>query len=136
MAIRTLNLEMFDKITENSKEEIKPVERKEGFDSMTQDEMEYLYDKSREELNNFLFCLIELQNSISQMFCGSEILSCDEAINFFCAMEMFTQDLIPAILEGNHKETYKYCSEELTEEELDQSRVEFFQKIYKKYLER
>ena len=51
-------------------------------------------------------------------------------------MEMFTQDLIPAVLEGNHKETYKYCSEELTEEELDQSRVEFFQKLYKKYLER
>ena len=136
MAIRTLNLEMFDKITENSKEEIKPVERKEGFDSMTQDEMEYLYDKSKEELNDLLYDLIKLQNSISQMFCGAEILSCDEAINFFCAMEMFTQDLIPAILEGNHKETYKYCSEELTEEELDQSRVEVFQKLYKKYLER
>lgn len=136
MAIRTLNTETFDKIAKINKEERSPVKRKEGFDSMTQDEMEYLYDKAREELKDFLIILINFQETISQMFCGMEILSTEEAANFFCAMEMFAEDLIPSMLDGNHKETYKYCNEEMTEEELDQARIEFFEKLYNKYLKR
>lgn len=130
MAIRTLNTEIFDQITANS------TKQKEGFETITQDETQYLYDKAEEELQACMTMLADFKEAISNLFCGDEILSTDEATVFFCTTALFIDELIPSILKGDHKETYKYCNEEITIEELDQARVEFFEKLYNKYLKR
>lgn len=131
MAIKTLDASLFDRITGNT-------ENLEEDDSqfLSENDMNYLYEKGLEELNALNESLKILAKFMSDLFCGGAITYTEEAVNFFTCMEMFMENLIPAILVGDHKETYKYCSEEITEEELDAARAEFYQILYKKYLER
>ena len=98
--------------------------------------MQYLYEKGIEELNILNEALESLKFFMIDMFCGSEMLSTEESLNFFCSMEMFIKELIPAMLDGDEKEIYKYCSEEVTSEDLEASREEFFNNLYTKYLKR
>lgn len=131
MAIKIMDPSLFDKITNNT-------ESLEECDSsfLSENDMNYLYEKGLEELKDLNESLKILAKFMSDLFCGQSIACTDEYFNFFSCMELFIEDLIPAILVGDHTETYKYCSEEITEEELDQARAEFYQILYKKYLER
>lgn len=133
MAIKTMNTSLFDKITGTTAPEVPP-ENKE--DVLSQEDVSYLYEKGIEELRDFQTSLEILKAYMVDIFCGTTLISTEEAANFFCSMEMFANELIPAILQGDPKEIYKYCSEEMTEDELDTARTEFFQMLYKKYLER
>lgn len=130
MAIKTMDTSLFDKITGNENVE----ETKDEF--LSEEDMKYLYLKGIEELDSVNDSLRILSSFIFDLFCGETLLSTEESVNFFAAMEMFIKDLIPAILAGDYEEAYKYCSEELTEEELEDARTEFYQLLYKKFLER
>lgn len=132
MAIKTMDASLFDKITNKSENEIEEYES--GY--LSENDMRYLYEKGLEELEALNDSLKILAKFMSELFCGGAITYTEESINFFTGMEMFIEDLIPAILVGDNLETYKYCSEEITEEELDAARAEFYQILYKKYLER
>lgn len=131
MAIKTMDASLFDKITGNT-------ENLEEYESqfLSENDMSYLYEKGIEELNVLHESLQILAKFMSDLFCGNAITYTEESTTFFNCMEMFIENLIPAILVGDHKETYKYCSEEITEEELDMARAEFYQILYQKYLER
>lgn len=131
MAIKTMDASLFDKITGNT-------ENLEECDSqfLSENDMNYLYEKGLEELDGLRKSLQILAGFMSDLFCGDAIIGTDEAVTFFSCMEMFIDDLIPALLVGDHEETYKFCSEEVTEEELDQARAEFYQILYEKYLKR
>lgn len=133
MAIKTMNTSLFDKITGTTSEEVNS-ENKE--DVLSQEDISYLYEKGIEELRDFQTSLEILKAYMVDIFCGTTLIATEESSNFFCSMEMFANELIPAILQGDPKEIYKYCSEEMTEDELDAARTEFFQMLYKKYLER
>lgn len=128
MAIKTMDASMFDKIAGTTPKE------KDNY--IPQNDMQYLYEKGLEELQEMNETLNIFVNYMSELFCGGTLLSTEEARNFVLAMEMFTNQLIPSILSGDMEETYKYCNEDMTEEELEQARIEFFTMLYKKYLER
>ena len=136
MAIRQMDISLFDKIANSSPntEVEEKVITEENY--ISEEDMQYLYDKGMDELKMFMGTLETLKHFILDMFCGSDILSTEEALNFFCSMEMFAKELIPAMLVGDEEEIYKYCSEEITSEDLELSREEFFQSLYKKYLQR
>lgn len=128
MAIKTIDSSMFDKLVK--------VESIQQEECLSADDTQYLYDKAIEELEVLEVLTSEFKSCLLNLFCGLEILSTDEAGMFFCAMEMFTKELIPSMLKGDHNTTYQYCSEELTGEDLDTARAEFFETLYKKYLEK
>lgn len=132
MAIKTLDASLFDKITGSTPENLEEYESQ----FLSENDMNYLYEKGLEELDGLRKSLQILVSLMSGLFCGDALIHTDESANFFTCMEMFIDDLIPALLVGDHEETYKFCSEEITEEELDQARAEFYQILYKKYLER
>lgn len=131
MAIKMMDASLFDKITGTT-------ETLEEDDSqfLSENDMNYLYEAGLEELKDLDKMLKILATFMSDLFCGGAITYTEETATFFNCMEMFINDLIPAILVGDNEETYKYCSEEITEEELEAARAEFYQILYKKYLER
>lgn len=129
MAIKVMDPSLFDTITNSTTKE-------DDSQFLSENDMNYLYEKGLEELDGLRKSLQILASFMSNLFCGDAIIHTDESAHFFTCMEMFIDDLIPALLVGDHSETYKYCSEEITEEELDQARAEFYSILYKKYLER
>lgn len=135
MAIKQMDISLFDKITASSTED-KTTQQLAKEEYLSQSDMDYLYEKGIEELKMLNGALEGLKHFMLDMFCGSELVATEESLNFFCSMEMFTNELIPAMLNGDEKEVYKYCSEEVTEEDLETSREEFFSNLYTKYLKR
>lgn len=108
------------------------LKQQEEQDDLTQEELEYLYERALEEIE-YLNKSTELyKNIIRQSFIGEQVLEEPMFNGFFEAMDEFFNNLLPATLRGDY-DTLKEDYSEDKIEQFDEHRPKFYEILKRIY---
>ena len=133
MAIRKMNVDMFDKIANNK------AIKEETFE-LTAEQAELLYQEGIEELKQDAMILNMCISSIGNSSLGFALLETQEFLEFKQAMKYYMEFVIPSLLEGDIDSIIENAPKDTEEEnevfkeDLEFLRNLFYQELAEKYL--